>query len=800
MARGRRTIAVAAALIAALVTCVDDRTPTAMSGLTPDSIVTAASITAAPVTQTLLTAGNNLTNQKVYTTAAIAPAPNSLITVAVLGHNSTTAPPSPTLTGGGMAAWTVVASIPLDAIATPHKRLTIYRALSATPGSGPLTITWSASVSNCQWIVSQWDNVDPSGTNGAGAVIQSSSTSGDATNGLTLSLAAFADPGDVAYGAFAVNKNALAVTAGSGFTEIAQQPSAESPNADLQAEWATNDNTIDASWTSLNAAGIGVEIKSAGGAGGGSDVSPTLSTVTASPTSLVADLPLHLGSLSTITVTLKDAAGNPVSGAAVVLTATGTGNSFVQPGATDANGVATGYFNSQIAEVKTISAKANGTLLAQTAVVTIVPSSVSTTQSTVVATPASIVPMTGTASITVTATDRFGNPISGATVALATTGSATVTQPADTTSANGVATGSLTASMIEETVTITATVNGTAIDQKPTVQVAALTAATISQTLLTSGNNAANQKIYTTAPITPAPNALVTVAVLMRRSSGVISPAITGGGMVKWDAVANTDFDTQGTPTKRLIVFRALSASPGSGPITITFTGSVSNVQWIVSQWDGVETGGTNGSRAIVQTGAARSDGATALAVALAPFAAANDVAYGAVGVAKNGPIVTPASGLTEIAEVSSGETSALEAEWATNQPAVGVSWGTSTKAGMLGVEIKAGNAGPLEPVATVEVSPQSATVVAGSTLQLAAVALDVGGEHRRARYHHGDERREERNIERDCHSVIGTGRVRGGYARIGEHRRWRCDPAHGDPEGRGGPTTHRSHDHLDDR
>src|SRR5918996_3037628 len=117
----------------------------------------------ASITQTLLAAGNSMANQKAYTTAAISPAPNALITVAVLGHRSTNgvdlplgAPPSPTVSGGGMTAWTQVATITADSLARPLKRLTIYRALSATPGSGPLTITFSNNVSNAQWIVSQW--------------------------------------------------------------------------------------------------------------------------------------------------------------------------------------------------------------------------------------------------------------------------------------------------------------------------------------------------------------------------------------------------------------------------------------------------------------------------------------------------------------------------------------------------------------------------------------------------------------------------------------------------------------------
>jgi len=213
------------------------------------------------IAHTLLTAGNNTANQKVYGTAAIAPAPNTLVTVAVLGHNSTSALASPTLSGGGMAGWTEVASVTFDAVGTPHKRLTIYRALSAAPGSGPLTITWSTAVSNCQWVVSQWDGVDPSGVNGAGAIGQTGASQGDAVTGLSVSLAPFGNANNVGYGVFGVASSGLAVTPGAGFTEISEQPSAESPASDLQAEWAANHPTIDAGWTARNAAALGIEIK-----------------------------------------------------------------------------------------------------------------------------------------------------------------------------------------------------------------------------------------------------------------------------------------------------------------------------------------------------------------------------------------------------------------------------------------------------------------------------------------------------------------------------------------------------------
>jgi hypothetical protein len=713
----------AVALIGVLVTCVDRQMPTSADP-GPAGAPTTATLVVPPITQTVLASGHDPNNLRIYTTASIAPAPNALVTVAVLTHQSSSAAPSPTLSGGGMAAWDVVATTTFNG-ATALDRVTIFRAMSAAPGSGPITITLSVTVSNCQWIVSQWDGVEISGANGAGAIVQTGATSGAAVNGLTVTLASFADAADVGYGVFGIASATPVAIAGSGFTRIDEQPSGEGTTGDLFAEWAMNQNAVNATWSGKSAGALGVEIKAAAGGGSGGGVSASQSTVSASPASTTAG-----GAPSTITVTVKDASGAAISGATVVLSATGTGNTVSQPaGLTDVNGVATGTLTSTVAAAKTVSAKANGTAITQTATVTVTHGPVSASQSTVVAVPTSIVTGGGTSTITVTAKDASGNPISGATVVLAQTGSMSVlTQPADTTNSSGVATGTLTATM-QETTIVSATINGMAITQTASVTVGSQTAADITQTLLTSGNNAANQKVYTTASISPAANALVTVAVLMRRSSGALSPGITGGGLPAWAPVANVDFDTQGAPTKRLVIFRGLSASPGSGPITITFGSSVSNVQWIVSQWTGVETSGTNGSGAIAQTGTGRSDGATGLSATLSPFAAAADVAYGVAGVAKNGPTVTPASGFTEIAEVSSGETSALQAEWATNHFTVGETWGTLTKAGILAVEIKAGNAGPVVPVATVDITPPSAIVAVGGTVQLSASLKDAGGE-----------------------------------------------------------------------
>ena len=198
-------------------------------------------------------------------------------------------------------------------------------------------------------------------------------------------------------------------------------------------------------------------------------VSASLSTVGVSPTSIVAG-----SGTSTITVTARDAGGNPVSGATVVLSAAGGGNTVTQPsGQTDGAGIAIGTLSSTAAGMKTVSATANGVVIAQQRTVTVTAGPVSASQSTVNASPASIVAGAGTSTITVTAKDTFGNAVSGATVTLAATGSGnTLTQPSGPTNSSGVATGTLASTNAGAKV-VSATAAGVSVTQTATVTVTA---------------------------------------------------------------------------------------------------------------------------------------------------------------------------------------------------------------------------------------------------------------------------------------------------------------------------------------
>ena len=165
---------------------------------------------------------------------------------------------------------------------------------------------------------------------------------------------------------------------------------------------------------SINKAGIGYTLAAISGpltAATSTGFTITAGSVSASQSTLTATAgSITAGSVvSTITVTAKDAIGNPIQGATVVLLSSGTGNILSQPGSTtDANGVASGTLSSTVAESKIVSAVVSGVGLNQTAVVTVTPAAASaldfTGQPSTVGAGVTITP-----AVQVTAHDQFGN-------------------------------------------------------------------------------------------------------------------------------------------------------------------------------------------------------------------------------------------------------------------------------------------------------------------------------------------------------------------------------------------------------
>ena len=164
----------------------------------------------------------------------------------------------------------------------------------------------------------------------------------------------------------------------------------------------TNNNTLTATVTGSGITGNPVTFTASATVGG---PSASQSTLTANPLTITAG-----DAGSTITVTAKDAGGNPISGANVVLQTSGGGD-FTTPAPTDVNGATTATFTSTVAGDETISAAINGVDINATATVTVEAAGASTISFT--QPPTSTLSGTISPSVVVHVVDAFGNPATG---------------------------------------------------------------------------------------------------------------------------------------------------------------------------------------------------------------------------------------------------------------------------------------------------------------------------------------------------------------------------------------------------
>ena len=215
-------------------------------------------------------------------------------------------------------------------------------------------------------------------------------------------------------------------------------------------------------------------------------------------------------------------------------------------------------------------------------------------------------------------------------------------------------------------------------------------------TVLQNKNNA-DATSYTTGSFTPTANKLYLLTVLSAAtaSGNTVVPTITtstGLNFVQEDTAQWTG------STRRVTVFRAMEASGlGAGTITIDFGGANTQIccYWIVDELDGVDTSGTDGSGAVVQSvirnlGAAATSGSI---TGMAALGSASNAVHSAWGHGAN-EATTPKSGWTELGEqFTNAPNQCLETQWLINDNAPTASWATSAAYGAVACEIKAGAA-----------------------------------------------------------------------------------------------------------
>jgi hypothetical protein len=214
--------------------------------------------------------------------------------------------------------------------------------------------------------------------------------------------------------------------------------------------------------------------------------------------------------------------------------------------------------------------------------------------------------------------------------------------------------------------------------------------AAISCANLTSGETTAGVTSANTASISPTANDLVIVSVYGGLNSGVAATVTGASGT--WVQIAYAD-DTGGGGNHSVQLFRDLSASPGSGALTISFgSTSENNLGWSVDQCSGTDTTGTHGSGAIVQN-ALLQDGSggtdTGATINLLALGSANNAAYGYLRLPTSLMTITPGTGFTQLSYQDPAGGVSSSGEWAINQTAVAWTWASTSVSSRIGIAIE---------------------------------------------------------------------------------------------------------------
>lgn len=182
---------------------------------------------------------------------------------------------------------------------------------------------------------------------------------------------------------------------------------------------------------------------------------------------------------------------------------------------------------------------------------------------------------------------------------------------------------------------------------------------------LTAGTDADGNSTATTASITPGANRLILLSVTSR--TGITAdpnqPTATGNSLT-WVVINSIVWDSDSSSRKRTTLFRAMGSSPTTGAISIAFGGqNQTNVIWGVDECTGMDTTGTNGSGAIVQsaTGKDETSGGGTLTITLGAFSGSGNATYGAFGGDYGVSGVTEGSGFTKISEDDSSSENMTE-------------------------------------------------------------------------------------------------------------------------------------------
>lgn len=174
-----------------------------------------------------------------------------------------------------------------------------------------------------------------------------------------------------------------------------------------------------------------------------------------------------------------------------------------------------------------------------------------------------------------------------------------------------------------------------------------------------------------TASVSPTANNLVIATVGIYDNAGATQTvtSVTGAGLT---FTAIGDLQSGFSGKNHIYFFRALSASPSSGAITAALSGAGQGNFITVSQFSGVDIGGSNGANAIVQIVLDGGNHDTPETVTLATFSNNNNATYGCL-MEGGGNALTKGANFTQLDNQNPPNILILS-EWA-NNPQTSVNW-----------------------------------------------------------------------------------------------------------------------------
>lgn len=216
--------------------------------------------------------------------------------------------------------------------------------------------------------------------------------------------------------------------------------------------------------------------------------------------------------------------------------------------------------------------------------------------------------------------------------------------------------------------------------------------ATITVTAREHASSTTDSTTFTTGTFTPTANRLQVLDIVAQRAVAEEPTSVTGCGLtwVKVTPSGTNPVGLGGATTRYLTRWRALGPSPTNGALTITFANAMTSCAWAWNEVSGMDTSGTNGSGAFVQTvGKASAGNVTTLDGTLAAFEHANNVHLCVVAL-NTTATVTPDADFAELGDDSEASNPiTIETQWAVNQLVCDATF-ASANAGTISSEIKA--------------------------------------------------------------------------------------------------------------